>query len=552
MLPLLLCTTPCVALAPEASETIFSVPWEEALIIIFFFYGLAFYSMGLALFVESGRASELGFARSMRLLAGFGILHGIHEWIDMTDQGVAVYHDLPIYTWLMWLRLAILVTSFLSLLLFGEQLLGQANVIRKPYWRLTAGAAIWYAISCIVVRVTYGLDDTTWLQAADVLARYILGITSGLLACWALWRQRAIFRERGMDLFVRDLTLAAIALALYGVIGQFFAQPSTIFPSSVINSDMFQSLLGFPIQLFRAVTAGIVAIAMIRVLRALEVENEQRMNAIEHARLEAEALSREELGRLNTELQEANREAARLLEEVRQRDAVRGELLQRITKAQEAERRRIARELHDETGQALTGLALGLRGLASQTNAPCESMKGRLEVLEGMATSSLGELRHLINDLRPPQLDDMGLAAALRWLVDRFQTGDKPQLKLEVRGAAHPLPSEVETTLFRIAQEGLNNAIKYAQADQIWLTLDFRDGVALTVGDDGKGFDPEAAMTPSNIRTSWGLIGIQERTNLINAALTLQSAPGSGTIFTVRLNEPESTEVSNADHSADR
>ncbi|MFN8447747.1 MAG: sensor histidine kinase [Anaerolineae bacterium] len=539
-------------LAPDASETIFAVPWEEALIIIFFFYGLAFYSMGLALFVESGRASELGFARSMRLLAGFGILHGIHEWLDMTQQGVMVYHHLPIYTWLMWVRLAILVTSFLSLLLFGEQLLGQANMIRKPYWRITVGAALWYAISCIVVRVTYQLSDETWLEAADVLARYILGISSGLLACWALWRQRAIFRERGMDLFVRDLTVAAISLALYGVVGQFFAQPSTIFPSNVINSEMFQGLLGFPIQLFRAVTAGIVAISMIRVLRALEVENQQRLSAIERSRLETEAMSREELARLNAELQDANHETARLLQEVQQRDAVRGELLQRITNAQEAERQRIARELHDETGQALTGLALGLRGLASQTTLSGDALAGRLRELEAMATSSMGELRHLINDLRPPQLDDMGLAAALRWLVDRFQNGDKSQFRLDVRGTPHPLPSEIETTLFRIAQEGLNNAIKHAQADQIWVTLDYRDGVALTVSDDGKGFDPETAMNPSTRRTSWGLIGIEERTNLINAALTLQSAPGSGTTFTVRLNEPPSTEVSDADQSTHR
>lgn len=538
-------------LSPDASESIFSVPWDEALIIVFFFYGLAFYSMGLALFVESGRASELGFARSMRLLAGFGILHGIHEWIDMTEQGVAVYHQQSIYTWLMWLRLAIMVTSFLALLMFGEQLLAQGQQrTRRPIWRLTAGAALWYGISCIVVRITYQLDDATWLQAADVLARYVLGITSGLLACWALWRQRQIFRERGMDLFVRDLTIAAISLALYGVVGQFFAQPSTIFPSTLINSDLFQGLFGFPIQLFRAAMAVIVAVAMIRVLRALEVESQQRLSAMERARQETEALSREELARLNAELQVANDESARLLQEVRRRDAVRGELLQRITNAQEFERKRIARELHDETGQALTGLALGLRGLATQANMPPEALAHRLSVLESMATSSLGELRHLINDLRPPQLDDMGLAAALRWLVDRFQ--DQPQVKLDVRGTPHPLPSEVETTLFRIAQEGLTNAIKHAQASQIWVTLDYNDGVALTVGDDGKGFDPEAALSPRDTRTSWGLIGIQERSNLINAALSLESIPGGGTKLTVRLNEPRPMEVLDADHRPDR
>jgi two-component system sensor histidine kinase UhpB len=513
-----------------------SLPWDEALIIIFFLYGLAFYSMGLALFVESGRASELGFARSMRLLAGFGILHGIHEWLDMTEQGVLVYHHQPIYPWLQWVRLAIMVTSFLALLMFGEQLLAQTRETSKQTWHLTTATLTWYTVSCIVVRVSYSLDDLTWLHAADVLARYVLGIPSGLLACWALWRQREIFRQRGMALFVRDLTIAAISLALYGIIGQFFTQPSLIFPSNFINSDLFLRVFGFPIQLFRAAMAAIVAIAMIRVLQALEVESEQRLKAIEQARMEAERLSREELARLNTELQSASQQTARLLEEVRQRDAVRGELLQRITSAQESERRRIARELHDETGQALTGLALGLRGLASRPEISGEALAHRLSMLEDMATHALDELRHLINDLRPPQLDDMGLAAALRWLVDRAALQEPPQVTLEVLGTPRPLPSEVETTLFRIAQEGLNNALRHAQAAHIYVTLDYT-GLLLTVRDDGKGFDPAAALTPSRDRTSWGLIGIQERTNLINAAFTLDSAPGNGTTFTVQLKD---------------
>ena len=249
--------------------------WDETLIVIFFLYGLAFYSMGLALLVESGRASELGFARSMRLLAGFGLLHGVHEWIDMA--GLAIFRDQTLHLWLWWLRVAILVTSFLALLAFAEHLLTRERDQHKPMWRLTVGTAIWYAISCIVVRITYQLDDAAWLQSCDVLARYILGIPSGTLACLALWRQRAIFREQGMERFVRDLTIAALALALYGIVGQLFTGASAIFPSMLINSDLFFQFTRFPIQLFRAVLAAVVAISMIRVLRALEVENQQRL-----------------------------------------------------------------------------------------------------------------------------------------------------------------------------------------------------------------------------------------------------------------------------------
>ena len=528
-----------ISLYGAAEGNMFSIPWEETLIIIYFFYGLAFYSMGLALFVESGRASELGFARSMRLLAGFGILHGIHEWLDMMALGVQVYHGQPLYSWLLWVRLSILVTSFLALMLFGEQLLAHAEtdgeVERLSVWRLTLGMALLYTISCILVRVFNSLDDPGWMRAADVLARYILGIPSGLLACWALWKQRGILRERNMDVFVRDLTVATVTLALYASVGQIFAPKSFLFPSNVINDELFLQLSGIPIQLFRAVMAGAVTISMIRVLRMLELESQQLLTTIEHARLETEHLSREELARVNADLTAANEETARLLLEVQRRDALRGELLRRITSAQESERKRIARELHDGTGQALTGLALGLRGLSSRTGETSDAVMARLSILETMATDSLGELRRLVNDLRPPQLDDMGLAAALRWLIERVQINDEPKIEFEVRGDPHPLPFEVETTLFRIVQEGLTNALRHAQAKHIQVTLDYSSGTSVSVSDDGKGFDAVPLTEPDAVRTAWGLAGIQERSSLIDAKLNLRSSPGHGTTLTVEV-----------------
>lgn len=530
----------------------FSLPWDEALIIIFFFYGLAYFSMGLALFVESDRASELGFARSMRLLSGFGVLHGIHEWLDMMAQGVAYYHQQPMYEWLQWVKLSILVTSFVALLLFGEQLLNRMKPRRQPIWRLTVLAVIWYTVSCVVVRVTYQLDELAWIAASDVLARYVLGIPSGVLACYTLLQERKMLHQRRMDRYARDLTIAALALALYGVVGQLITRPSVIFPSTIVNSDAFLALAGFPIQLFRGVMAIIVAIAMIRVLRALEVESEQRLSGLERARLEAEIQSRETLARLNAELQMANQETERLLKEVQQRDAVRGELIQRITNAQESERQRIARELHDGTGQALTGLALGLRGLSAQMADKGDRMVERLAVLEAMATGSLGELRHLINDLRPPQLDDMGLVAALRWLLQRFQGSDKSEMKLTVMGDVYALPSEVETALFRIAQEGLTNAIKHAHAAHVWVRLDFTNGPSLSIQDDGAGFDVQAAMSQTTTRRkAWGITGMQERANLINATFTVDSQIGGGTTFTVRLNVPTPLEAAHEHTSTD-
>jgi signal transduction histidine kinase len=513
--------------------------WDKAIIGIFFFYGLAFYSLGLALLVESGRASELGLARSMRLLAGFGLLHGCHEWIDMFERELDYHYHTALPLWSLYTRLALLVASFLALMAFGEHLLTADD--KRVTWRITISAAVFYVFSAVAVQLVYGFDDREWARGADVLSRYILGMPGAVVACIALLQQRAIFRKRGIGRFTRDLTMAAVALILYGLVGQIFTAKSDVFPSNVINADLFRDVMGFPIQLFRAAMAVTVAISMIRVLRALEVESQQRLEVAEHARIEAERRSHEETTRLNDELRRANAETTRLLREVQYRDALRGELLQRITSAQENERQRIARELHDGTGQMLTGLALGLRGTAQLDCNQREKFTRRLSELENMATTALSELRLLINDLRPPQLDDMGLIAALRWQIDSINQRSEFAMRLEVTGDPYPLPPEVETTLFRIVQEGLTNIIKHARAAHVTVTLNFEDGLKLTVQDDGVGFDPVAIMQSGKLHRAWGLVGMQERASLIDATLELRSAPGAGTTLTIALGGRETS-----------
>jgi two-component system sensor histidine kinase UhpB len=143
----------------------------------------------------------------------------------------------------------------------------------------------------------------------------------------------------------------------------------------------------------------------------------------------------------------------------------------------------------------------------------------------------------LINDLRPPQLDDIGLVAALRWQIESINQRSEFVTQFTVSGEARALPPEIETTLFRIAQEALTNIIKHARATQVGVILDFSGGVTLTVHDDGAGFDLAAMTNPDKARKAWGLVGMQERAGLINATLKLESAPGAGTTLIVTLAE---------------
>jgi signal transduction histidine kinase len=152
---------------------------------------------------------------------------------------------------------------------------------------------------------------------------------------------------------------------------------------------------------------------------------------------------------------------------------LRGEMLRQVVSAQEAERIRIARELHDETGQALTAIGLGLRGVCSNLASENEKASSNLRQLEGLVDHSMIELQRLIADLRPSQLDDLGLVAAVRWYANEIHERTSLDVRVSVNGADRQLPGEVRTALFRVAQEALTNIVKHASARNVDIFPDY-------------------------------------------------------------------------------
>jgi signal transduction histidine kinase len=216
-------------------------------------------------------------------------------------------------------------------------------------------------------------------------------------------------------------------------------------------------------------------------------------------------------------------------------------MLRRIVSAQEAERIRIARELHDETGQALTAIGLGLRGVSSNLASDKEKASNNLRQLEGLVDHSLIELQRLIADLRPSHLDDLGLTAAIRWYASEIEDRTSLKMQVEVSGVERMLPGEVKTALFRVAQEALTNIIKHANANSGKIFIDFQSqGVYLSIADDGVGFDP--ARRIASQRSSWGLMGMEERTQLLGGIFRLNSNPGRGTEIQVFIPYQEQDE----------
>jgi PAS domain S-box-containing protein len=221
-------------------------------------------------------------------------------------------------------------------------------------------------------------------------------------------------------------------------------------------------------------------------------------------------------------------ERARLFEQVRTGRERLETLSRRLLEAQETERRRIARELHDQIGQALTVLKISLQGLVRSCDAPTLALKVEeyIRIVEG----TIRQVRELSFDLRPSILDDLGLVPALRWYLDRQaqQTGFSPQF------AADPLPERLpphlEIACFRIAQEALTNVIRHAQAHQVGVELRQGEGeLHLVIRDDGVGFDVAGKWEPAARGECLGLLGMEERAHLVGGQVEIESTSGHGT-----------------------
>jgi signal transduction histidine kinase len=202
--------------------------------------------------------------------------------------------------------------------------------------------------------------------------------------------------------------------------------------------------------------------------------------------------------------------------------------LRRVVAGQELERQRLARELHDETGQALTSILLGLKAVEdASTDAETEAAA---EQLRELVVATLQDVRRLAVELRPKALDDFGLAAALERLVNTFSESTGIAVELEASLGDERLPGEVETTLYRLVQESLTNVVKHARASRVSVILVRREEkVTALVEDDGGGFDPGAAD-----EDGLGLLGMRERAALVDGRLVVESS-GSGTTVAVEV-----------------
>jgi signal transduction histidine kinase len=253
----------------------------------------------------------------------------------------------------------------------------------------------------------------------------------------------------------------------------------------------------------------------------------------EHHQLEARVRER------TAELTEANRALeAEILQRQGAEEAHRL-VLRRLSEAQETERGRISRELHDRLGQDMTALKLGLQLLRKQGPflPPVQETIGRLEKL---IENLMRDIHRLAWELRPSALDDLGLELALQRYLTEWSANTGVEVDFHSDGlGGDRLPLEYETALYRVAQEALTNIARHANARRVSTLLERRSGgVSLIVEDDGQGFDADNVLAAPPGVGKLGLLGMEERLDLLGGTLDLESVPGSGTTIFARLPDP--------------
>lgn len=229
-------------------------------------------------------------------------------------------------------------------------------------------------------------------------------------------------------------------------------------------------------------------------------------------------------------------ENAGLWEELKEKERVRSELLQKVISAQEEERRRIARELHDELAQGLTALLMGLGRLSQSVPGLPARTTVLVDSVKQFASRAVDDTRRLIHDLRPPVLDDHGLLSAVRMLAETRLEQQGVTVTINADGLQHRLPAHLEVAVFRVLQEAISNCARHAGSTAVQISLQAEaNRFRATIADDGIGFDPAAAARGSDGKRPLGLLGMRERASLLGGSLEIRTLPGRGTTLVLDL-----------------
>lgn len=443
-------------------------------------YGQVFFVTGLAILLQRWRHSRLELARALPWLAGFGLLHGFHEWGLIFIPIQALYLPPALIELLHVLHSILLAVSFASLFQFAVEALPSP----RPRWQRTLPMAL--LVLWIAIFVFPGFVTLAGLAPGDAssqaVARYAIGFPAALLGAWALHRQ-SMEQIEAMQVpaLARWVRVGAAALLAYGLFAGLIPSPAPFWPASLVNTAAVEALTVVPVPVWRSLVGLVLAVSMIRTLGIFEVEVDRLIAHMEEAQVLA------------------------------------------------TERERIARELHDGTIQTL--YAAGLLAESVQRGLPPESPPWERQTrVITVINEAISALRQTISDLRTPETANLG--AALKQLTREVQQRCLTPVALELalpdeRGLAPRRASHI----LAVVQEALSNSVRHARCQHITLGAAYEassDLLQLWIRDDGIGLHPDAVA-------GYGLRNMRDRARLLGGTLTIAPSDSHGTCITLTV-----------------
>lgn len=442
--------------------------------LVLFIYGQVFFTLGLAIFIQSRRTSRLKLARHLRWLAGFGVLHGLHEWgllfIPIQAEylntfGINVYQGLQVL---------LLAASFASLYVFGVQAAdGAEQSLRRIAY--TVFPIAWTLVT--ISTAFNAVDFESWLATLSIWTRYLVGFPAAVLSAYSLYQlaHTEVIISSGQRIY-RKLQIAGFALLAYAIFGGIFVPSADFFPANLINQTLIEQWLGVPVEILRSLAGLFLTVSMIQALEIFDIEVDR---LIEHMEVET---------------------------------------------IQAAERVRIGQEIHDGVMQSVYSASLIIRSLEKHCQHEPQESPFQMRLLQAQQTldRAIVDLRQYMHSLRR-RLPDRTLRENLLHLIEEPRFTSLIEISLEIDDAIELSRNEIEH-LYALVQEALSNAVRHANARKVSIKLETtNEKWILNVADDGQGFDP------SSVSRGYGLTAMEEHAKLLDGKITIHSTRLQGT-----------------------
>lgn len=446
-------------------------------IVLYFVYGQVYFILALSIILRARVQSRLELARTLPLLAAFGLAQALVKWGNVFIPIQATYLPASLDAIMRTLQLFILGLSFMFLFAFGLQLRSPRTWSPRLVNRLPIAVYLAWAGGILVAWLLKLAPSDEIIPIADVFSRYLLALPGGLLAAAGLRRQAlGSIGNMGAPTIVTFLRTAGIALAIYAFLAGLLGPPAPFFPAHWLNQEHFRELVGMPVALFRALVGLVLAYSILQALKVFQIETNHWIEAMERA----QALA--------------------------------------------ADRERIGRELHDGTIQSIYAAGLVLEDARLSLENEPERARAQLDRAIASLNHTIQDIRSYIFDLRRGEAVE-DIESSLSRLIKDFHVNTLIEVDFSVEGKKlHPLEADRAQNLFQIAREALTNVARHAEATHVDVRLRYGERqLTLRIADDGVGF-PASGVNGAGR----GLKNMRERAQLLEGALVVEGTPSEG------------------------